>query len=179
MKHDFEYNSYTDSERLVMLENRAAELERMLKQVTPDGDTPEYDAREQATMEFPAFAPPHATELYADSGRGRHDIDRYPDTAPDEYLPDVEDDPEPQPRRYAEAPARPYRAGRSTGPRRVGDRTEALINRGRRHVRYRLEYELRLVSLHVSEADEQALLQRCGDLVHVLEEPDSIDADFE
>jgi hypothetical protein len=134
MKHDFEYNSYTDSERLVMLENRAAELERLLKQVTPDGDTPEYHAREHATMEFPAFAPPHANELYADSGRSRHDIDRYPDATTDDYLEDRED-PEPETPRYADAPARGYRAGRSTRPGRAGDRTEALINRGRRHVR--------------------------------------------
>jgi hypothetical protein len=134
MKHDFEYNSYTDSERLVMLENRAAELERLLKQVTPDGDTPEYHAREHATMEFPAFAPPHATELYADSGRGRHDID-HTDATTDDYLQEDEEDPEPETRRYADAPARGYRAGRSTRPGRAGDRTEALINRGRRHVR--------------------------------------------
>ena len=135
MKHDFEYNSYTNSERLVMLENRAAELERLLKQGTPDADTPEYHAHEQTTMEFPAFAPPHATELYADSGRGRHDIDRYPDDATDEYLQEEEDDPEPETRRYPQAPPRGYRAGRSTRPGRAGDRTEALINRGRRHVR--------------------------------------------
>jgi hypothetical protein len=141
MKHDFEYTSYTDSERLVMLENRAAELERLLKQATPDGDTSDYHAGEQGTMEFPAFAPPRATELYADSGRGRHDIDAYQDGATDEYLPEAEDYPEAETGGYGDAPARGYRAGRPSRPSRpsrpgrAGERTEVLINRGRRHVR--------------------------------------------
>ena len=135
MKHDFEYTSYTDSERLVMLENRAAELERLLKQAAPDGDTPDYHADELGQMEFPAFAPPRASELYADSGRGRHDIDRYPDTPTDEYSQEVEDDPEADTGGYADPPVRGYRAGRAVRPGRAGDRTEVLINRGRRHVR--------------------------------------------
>src|SRR5207244_793362 len=112
----------------------AAELERLLKQVTPDGDSPEYHARDHGTMEFPAFAPPRATELYADSGRGRHDMDRYPDDAADEYLQEAEDDQEAESGGYAHAPAGGYRAGRAAGPGRAGQRTEVPINR-RRHVR--------------------------------------------
>jgi hypothetical protein len=142
MKHDFEYTSYTDSERLVMLENRAAELERLLQQATPDGDTPEYRASDVGTMEFPAFEPPRATERYADSGRGRHDIDRYPDAPADEYLEEeAEDDPDAETGGYAGAFTGGYRRGRPTGPGRPGrpgrpsQRTDVLINRGRRHVR--------------------------------------------
>ncbi|HEY7265716.1 MAG TPA: hypothetical protein VH589_30050 [Trebonia sp.] len=116
-----------------MLENRAAELERLLKRAAADGDSPEYDAHEQ--MEFPAFAPPSASELYADSGRSRHDIDHYQDAATDEYLREAQDGPEAEAGGYAGAYARGNRAGRAVGGGRAGDRTEVLINRGRRHVR--------------------------------------------
>jgi hypothetical protein len=142
MKHDFEYTSYTDNERLVMLENRAAELERLLKQVTPDGDTPDYHVREHRPMEFPAFDPPGVTELYADSGRGRLDMERYPDAAADEYPREAEDDPDAE-MGYAGAPVGGFRTGRAFGTGRAGQRagersgqrTEVLINRGRRRVK--------------------------------------------
>lgn len=124
MKHDFEYNSYTDSERLVMLENRAAELERMLKQVTPadDDDVLEYHPAEyDGTMQFPAFTPPRAGELYADSGRSRHQPRSYPGGGLDE-------DPEEETADDAAA----YPPPRDGKRPRAGDRTEVLINRGRR-----------------------------------------------
>lgn len=38
MTHDFEYKSYDDADRIAMLENRAAELERRLLAVVPPGD---------------------------------------------------------------------------------------------------------------------------------------------
>ncbi|TVZ03311.1 hypothetical protein EAS64_23135 [Trebonia kvetii] len=38
MTHDFEYTSYDDADRIAMLENRAAELERRLLAVVPPGD---------------------------------------------------------------------------------------------------------------------------------------------
>lgn len=136
MKHDFEYTSYTDNERLAMLENRAAELERLLQQVNTAGGTHSYHAGEHGPMEFPAFEPPPATERYADSGRGRHDVDGYGHAPVDDYEQGAEDDEaDAETGGYAGAPLRGFQRGRAMRPGRAGERTEVLINRGRRHVR--------------------------------------------
>ncbi len=58
MKHDIEYMNYSSSDRLAMLENRAAELERRLGESAPDHGTPPYAAEEFGTTEFPMFDPP-------------------------------------------------------------------------------------------------------------------------
>ena len=114
MNRNLEYVSYTEDERLAMLENRAAELERRLAAVTPAGGVPGYDASEHGTEEFPAFDAPHDGEYYADSGRDHH------------------------------GPSGAYRGSgrgyRETGARPgggAGDRTAGLINGGRRHVKRR------------------------------------------
>ncbi len=58
MQHDIEYMSYSDSDRLAMLENRAAELERRLKQVSPGHGDPGYPVPDHGLVEFaPASAP--------------------------------------------------------------------------------------------------------------------------
>src|SRR5579875_2264461 len=58
MKHDIEYRSYSDSDRLAMLENRAAELERRLRQVSPGHGDPGCPAPDRGLVEFaPASAP--------------------------------------------------------------------------------------------------------------------------
>jgi hypothetical protein len=44
MTQDFEYISYDETDRIAMLENRAAELERRLLEVTPPGGLPLWDA---------------------------------------------------------------------------------------------------------------------------------------
>ena len=59
MTHNLEYISYSDNDRLAMLENRAAELERRLAQATPPSGLPEFHATDHGTVAFPAFAPPH------------------------------------------------------------------------------------------------------------------------
>src|SRR5215471_14937789 len=58
MKRDFEYMNYTNSDRLAMLENRAAELERRLGESGPARGIPDYPAEEFGTTEFPMFDPP-------------------------------------------------------------------------------------------------------------------------
>jgi hypothetical protein len=115
MNRNLEYISYSDDDRLAMLENRAAELERRIAQVTPAGGMPEFHVNDHGTVAFPAFAPPRESDAYADSGRDDPDLDDldYPDDAYDGG--------------YREEAAAPR--GRS------GERTERLINGGRRQVK--------------------------------------------
>ena len=84
MTHNLEYISYSENDRLAMLENRAAELERRIAQVTPSGGLPEFRASDNGTVMFPAFAPPDASDTYGDSGRDDPELDEpyYPDDAP-------------------------------------------------------------------------------------------------
>jgi len=81
MTHNLEYISYSDDDRLAMLENRAAELERRLARVTPSGGLPEFHASDHGTVAFPAFAPPHEDDAYGDSGRDDPEFDdpEYPE----------------------------------------------------------------------------------------------------
>ena len=69
MNRNLEYISYSDDDRLAMLENRAAELERRIAQATPAGGLPEFLASDHGTVAFPVFAPPDESDAYADSGR--------------------------------------------------------------------------------------------------------------
>src|SRR5262249_33178629 len=63
MNRDFEYMSYTNTDRLAMLENRAAELERRLGETPPPRGIPDYAAEEFGTTAFPMFEPP-ADEMF-------------------------------------------------------------------------------------------------------------------
>ncbi len=182
MKREFEYMNYTDSERLEMLESRAAELERMLGRVTPG-----YAASEHGTGAYPVqqAVAPHddaagAPGYFETAARGRHAApaagqwppEGYPDatpwhraaggyggprTAPAEYAavgydparfgePEADGDPgededgdpgDPGDRGYPGYPGYPGYAGdpAGTGSPEADERTEVLINRGRRNVR--------------------------------------------
>ena len=118
MTHNLEYISYSDNDRLAMLENRAAELERRIAQVTPSGGLPEFHASDHGTVAFPAFAPPHENDAYGDSGRDD------PEFGDPDYPEDVGTG-----GGYREA-APGVRGG--SGER---TRSERLINGGRRHVK--------------------------------------------
>ncbi len=118
MTHNLEYISYSDDDRLAMLENRAAELERKIARVTPSGGLPEFHASDHGTVAFPAFAPPHENDTYGDSGRDDPEFDD-PDYPEDGATGSG----------YREAPPR-VRGG--SGER---TRSERLINGGRRHVK--------------------------------------------
>src|SRR6516162_11054072 len=58
MRNGFEYISDATSERLAILENRAAELGRRLGESAPARGVPQYSAEEFGTTEFLAFDPP-------------------------------------------------------------------------------------------------------------------------
>jgi hypothetical protein len=75
MKGDFEYTTYSDDERLAILENRTVELLRRLEQVTPAAGAPGYHATDHGPIEVPSLSRSHANGGYADSGRG-HPPDR-------------------------------------------------------------------------------------------------------
>jgi len=115
MERDFEYTNYSDSDRLAMLENRAAELERLLGRVAP-----EYAAAEQGTGQYP-------TIQYG--GTAGHDGAEYP------WYRGVEGAGHQAPG-YPGSPSYP---GADTGgfrtaaPEEPDERTEVLINRGRHH----------------------------------------------
>jgi hypothetical protein len=115
MNRNLEYISYSDNDRLAMLENRAAELERRLAQATPVAGMPEFQVSDHGPAAFPAFAPPHEFEDYADSGRDEPDLDDAGYGADGDVG------------GYGEAGAG-LRGG-------SGQRTERLINGGRRHVK--------------------------------------------
>src|SRR5208282_5281327 len=118
MNRNLEYISYSDNDRLAMLENRAAELERRIAQATPAGGMPEFLASDHGTVAFPVFAPPDESGAYGDSGRDHPDLDD----------PDYPEDAAPR-GGYREPPAG-LRGG--SGERA---RSERLINGGRRHVK--------------------------------------------
>jgi hypothetical protein len=95
MKHDFENVNYSEDERLAMLENRAAELERRLEHVTSPHWSSEYRAQDHGVVEFDAVSagrhaarqqtgPPDAPAApayhYADSGSRPMAAPAYPDT---------------------------------------------------------------------------------------------------
>lgn len=94
MKHDFENVSYSERERLAMLENRAAELERRLEHVTSPHGSSEYRAQDHGVIEFeavssgrhaahqqtgPAAGPAEPAYHYADSGSRPIAAPVYPD----------------------------------------------------------------------------------------------------
>jgi hypothetical protein len=118
MTHNLEYISYSDNDRLAMLENRAAELERRIARATPSGGLPEFHASDHGTVAFPAFAPPQESDAYGDSGRDDPEFDglEYPEDA---------------------SPAGGYREAAAGLRGGSGERTrsERLLNGGRRNVK--------------------------------------------
>jgi hypothetical protein len=153
MKREFEYTVYTDTERLEMLENRAAELERLLGRAAPG-----YHAAEHGTGAYPVqqaeptprgrhAAPPaspptavwesgsgypgspsgypNATPWYAAGGYRAPEAEYTPEGFD---TPDYEDEDEDE---DEDADGYPDEAE----PDEPDARTEVLINHGRRNVR--------------------------------------------
>jgi len=131
MERDFEYMNYSDSERLAMLENRAAELERLLGRVTP-----EFAAADESTGQYPTITvggdgQGQATPWYVTGGPRGAATAGYParEYAPHEYAAPEYTAPEYEPADYPE----PQDGGHpATGPQEPDERTEVLLNRGRR-----------------------------------------------
>jgi hypothetical protein len=123
MKRDFENVIYSERERLAMLENRAAELERRLGRV-PEHGVPEYRAEDQGLVEFAAaghsgYAARHEA-MPADRAAGPGY--RYADSG---YAS--------APGGYADTAANGYPDAGVGGPGGMDERTEVLINRGRQN----------------------------------------------
>ena len=153
MKHDFEYMNYDNSDRLAMLENRAAELERRLGESAPERGTPEYPAEEFGTTEFPMFDPPQ-DEMFGQPPDGvpgsrgssgyreydRHDgSDRYHashfgEARPSRRSRTYDSGPDHGAAGYI-ADSDGYQDEGIGGPDAPDDRTEVLINRGRRNAK--------------------------------------------
>lgn len=139
MNRDFEYMNYSESERLAMLENRAAELERMLARVTPGGGAPEYHAQEHGPIQFPAFAPPQAGAAGHDGAShggegdglrtGGYGTARYHAAGTEGHAAAGYHDPD---MAFHTGAYPALGAGRPGGP---DERTEVLINRGRRNAK--------------------------------------------
>ena len=165
MKRHFEYVSQSETDRLATLEHRAAELERRLGQVTPEHGLPEYRPPDYETVEFAAFNPAQAAgaghdgaahhvagpgPAYRDAGPGFQYADSgfgaavgvegpgvhsggWPAAGTNAYPPDG----------TGRFPAMGgYHAPRTNGYPDAGvggpdQRTEVLINRGRRNVQPR------------------------------------------
>ena len=130
MERDFEYMNYSDSERLAMLENRAAELERLLGRVTPelagaDESTGQYPTimaggGQQQGMPWYVTGGPRGAAATGSAATG------YPATG---YVP-----PEYEAHDYeaADYPAPDDGGDSAAGPQEPDERTEVLLNRGRR-----------------------------------------------
>lgn len=139
MNRDFEYMNYSESERLAMLENRAAELERRLGRVTPAGGVPEYHAQEHGPIGFPAFAPPQAGAAGYDGASHGGASDGFRTSGYGTAGYHAAGTEGQAATRYDPAEAACHTgaypemgAGRPAGP---DERTEVLINRGRRNAK--------------------------------------------
>jgi len=184
MKHHFEYINYTSSDRLAMLENRAAELERRLGESAPAREVPDYPAEEFGTTEFPMFDPPSeemfdspAAEMFdppPDDTPGYPGAAGYRGTAGYAGANDyggsagygaelfVASRADGRNRGHVPRPGRRTGGFRSEGegypgagvggPDRPDDRTEVLINRGRRNAerglrRWRAHWKVIMIGL--------------------------------
>jgi len=151
MKHGFEYISDISSDRLAMLENRAAELGRRLGEPGPARGVPQYSAEEYGTTEFPAFDPP-PEEMFdppPDDRRGYPGVAGYGGYAEHDgsasHRGGLFGEPGMARRRRGYVPgpghgtggyfadAEDYPDEGVGGPDGPDDRTEVLINRGRRN----------------------------------------------
>jgi hypothetical protein len=110
MTHDIEYTSYDDADRIAMLENRAAELERRLLAVVPPGDGGDWP-NVAVPDDAPRAKARHAAAVPPDSGTDLDDAAFGGDA-------------------FGGGAFSPTAAG-NAGARSTGARTEALINHGR------------------------------------------------
>jgi hypothetical protein len=128
MKRDFEYMNHSDGDRLAMMENRAAELERRFGRVTPSFSVPEYYAQDYGLAEFAAAVPEGDTARPGPRPAG-------PEADPGYRYADSGYRPIPDAGRsgYPDVAAGGYPDAGVGGPGAADERTEVLINRGRRN----------------------------------------------
>ena len=161
MTHEFEYSSYDDADRIAILENKTAELQRLLA-VTPGGAHRRWD--NVGTPGADREAPP---VRYASFASGGYRAPGYADSGYDDSGSDGDSDPEGLRPASARGPGDDRYRGRaggdggsgSNGPGangpgangRTGTRTESLVNhgrqRGRRSRTQRLRAHWRLVAV--------------------------------
>ena len=138
MTREFEYISYNDADRIAILENRAAELERRLLAALPPDGTPGWG---NVATPPGGLGTPGGDGALADSRTAVYPAEELGGQPADEDLPDDED-------RYADdtdgygdggggadgppAGGQPGAGGPAPGP---DGRTEALINHGRSRAR--------------------------------------------
>jgi hypothetical protein len=121
MTHDFEYTSYDDADRIAMLENRAAELERRLLAVVPPGDGGDW----------PNLAVPdetaHFNGRHAKAGDATARLRTVSSGRPEAGRPDLKGT------EFEDTAVPGAAPGEETGGR--DGRTEALISHGRQRAR--------------------------------------------
>jgi hypothetical protein len=129
MTRDFEYMSYNDADRIAILENRAAELERRLLAALPPDGPPGWGNVATPQDVTPDDTVPHNTVSH-DPGRHpatvryAYETDAYASAAPPGPPPD--DDPHGE-----QGDDEQGDDGQRDDAREPGGRTEALINHGR------------------------------------------------
>ena len=150
MTHEFEYDSYDDADRIAILENKTAELHRLLT-VMPPGGGHHWD-----NVGTPGTGHQEAAGRHAALAGGGYPDDGYavgyaePD-APGGHLPEGDTRP-------ADAHGRSQADGDSgpAAPGRPGNRTESLISHGRqrqrRSRRQRLRAHWRLLAVGAAAA---------------------------
>jgi hypothetical protein len=130
MTREFEYISYNEADRIAILENRAAELERRLLAVLPpDGPpgwgnvaTPRQAGAPAGEPAAGAASPPPAAGV-----RYAYEVDAYGGDPGDHQEPGHDPDPGP----FDDGPDPDGLDSDGTGPAGPAGRTEALINHGR------------------------------------------------
>ena len=130
MTREFEYISYNEADRIAILENRAAELERRLLAVLPpDGPpgwgnvaTPRQAGAPAGEPAAGAASPPPAAGV-----RYAYEVDAYGGDPGDHQEPGHDPDPGP----FDDGPDPDDLDSDGTGPAGPAGRTEALINHGR------------------------------------------------
>jgi hypothetical protein len=130
MTREFEYISYNEADRIAILENRAAELERRLLAVLPpDGPpgwgnvaTPRQAGAPAGEPAAGAASPPPAAGV-----RYAYEVDAYGGDPGDHQEPGHDPDPGP----FDDGPDPDGPDSDGTGPAGPAGRTEALINHGR------------------------------------------------
>ncbi len=132
MTHDFEYVSYDDADRIAILENKAAELERRLLAAIPAAGTSRWSNVATPDDGYPDDG---VGDGYLDNGEAELDDDGLDDEGLEtsaHYLAGL-----PNPR-AADEPDEPGPAGPPTAPRAAAGpagRTAALLTHGRQRAR--------------------------------------------
>jgi hypothetical protein len=137
MTQGFEYMSYNDADRIAILENKAAELERRLLAATPPGGTPglgNVAAADSGYAADPGYAAPsYPATSFHDLGTAGH-LDQAGEPY-QEQEPPLPGGSAPGGREPAGAGAGARFAPGGTGGPPPDGRTEALINHGRQRAR--------------------------------------------